>query len=541
MSISRHLRVVSLLPSATEALCFIGGGDLLVGRSHECDYPAGLGNIPVLTSQRTRFTTPKDVDDQVRTALNEGLSLYSVDEEKLASLRPDVIITQSLCAVCSIDVAQVVELSKRLKPQPKIVSLNPHTLQEVLDSLVVVGESVGLENEAKRAKAQLQTRIDKVLDKLASVNKVKKKPNCAFIEWTDPIYIGGHWTPEMISMVGGVQGVNPNPGSKSFAISHNTLVDDDPDCIIVCPCGLDLEKTEDLMKDFERTSWWKDMRAVVNGSVCLVDGNQMFNRPGPRLVDCLEWLVDWMYLDKKAGTTSTEALRSFPWKPYYPSPSDESLQSANMEQLEIEQAHRSAMEKGLKMYIDPKTGYSVFTEQAGIDRGYCCGKGCRHCPFGHWNVDPGLRKMKPASKILKTTLLRHGLATKASRRKNPVEKLQVLFWSGGKDSYMTLLSLRKDLASAGDSGTRIVLLNTFHSETNIVQEQNIALGDVLDQGQALKLDMIVVPLPASCPNTTYQSSIRDALVTLTKEYDLSGTNSLELVFGDLHLKEIKDW
>lgn len=155
----RPLRVVSVLPSATEMLCFIGGGHLLVGRSHEDNYPESITHLPVVTGQLTEFTTAVDVDRQVSSALSTGQSLYTIDEQLLTSLQPDVILTQDICAVCAIDLQTVQRLASRMSPQPRVVSLNPLGLDDVLDNLLQVGEAVGMEREAQAARAGLEARL----------------------------------------------------------------------------------------------------------------------------------------------------------------------------------------------------------------------------------------------------------------------------------------------------------------------------------------------------------------------------------------------
>ena len=412
-----EMRVVSLLPSATEVLCRLvsrqagglHGRVQLVGRSHECDYPASVvSDLPVLTSQRTTFTTPKDVDDQVRSALHSGESLYSVDEELLQRLRPDVILTQSLCAVCSIDLSAVEAIVDGMPPpRPKIISLNPTTLSEMIDSLRIVGEGVGLPQEAEADREELMKRIDRCKEiyngsSAGEDGGGRSRPNIAFIEWTEPLYVGGHWTPELIRMAGGVQRLNDKIGVNSFSIPPEKLVEDDPDMVIVCPCGLDLDETRRMVRDLERSEWWPQLRATKQESkVAIVDGNQFFNRPGPRLVDCLEWLTWLLNSSSNAlsagGATSEFPNSGFAWEWYVKDEAaediKESLGSTNASKksnavqvgksvasglglsAEIEECHRLAVEQGKKTYIDPETGYSVFTELASRERGFCCGRG----------------------------------------------------------------------------------------------------------------------------------------------------------------------
>ena len=479
-----EMRVVSLLPSATEVLCRLlvrqpgglAGRVQLVGRSHECDFPAAaVAHLPILTSQRTTFTTAKDVDDQVRAALHSGESLYFVDEQLLRQLKPDVILTQSLCSVCSIDLSVVENIVESMQaPKPKIISLNPTYLDDVIASIRKVGEGVALVDEAAADQQALKARIERCKaqrEDLASRTAGRSPiPNIAFIEWTDPLYVGGHWTPELLRLAGGMQRLNDVIGRNSFAISAEALVDDNPDMLIVCPCGLALEETKEMVRDMEKHEWWRKLSATQEEKkVALVDGNQFFNRPGPRLVDCLEWLT-WLIGHAFGAESATEKSLAaaetsenpvfsnpdFAWEWYSPAERDQvgsASKTQNKEVFakdtavttgvglspEIEECHRRAVEQGAKTYIDPETGYTVFTELASRERGYCCGRGkvyitahseriigregCRHCTYGHWNVtDPSLRK----NHITRPTLL----CPEKKRRKDGVQVkgLHVVFW-----------------------------------------------------------------------------------------------------------------
>ena len=248
---TKQLRVVSVLPSATEMLCFIGGGHLLVGRSHEDNYPVSITHLPVVTGQLTSFTTAVDVDKQVSSALSTGQSLYTIDEQLLTTLKPDVILTQDICAVCAIDLQTVQRLAARMSPQPRVVSLNPLSLGDVLDNLLQVGEAVGMEREAQAARAGLEARLRRA-DELVATSQAAAaaaaaaaakpasaaaegvvaageaaRPCVAFIEWPDPLYVGGHWTPQLIERAGGAHPLNParpEGAAKSFAVTAEAMI-----------------------------------------------------------------------------------------------------------------------------------------------------------------------------------------------------------------------------------------------------------------------------------------------------------------------------
>lgn len=304
------MRVVSLLPSATELLCAIGGGDLLVGRSHECDYPASIAHLPVLTGARTHAATAAEIDAQVRSVLSStdasgGQSLYSLDAELLAALKPDVILTQDLCEVCSIDLNTVRRIAARLDPQPRIINLNPATIEDVFDDLLKVGEAVGRERQAEAALVGLREQYWTAID---FVNPYESGPEVAFLEWMDPLFVGGHWTPGLIQAAGGRHSLN-QPGAKSRVATPDELVAAQPQRLIICPCGWNLGQIQRELPNLTSKRWWAALPAVADQQVALVDGNQMFNRPGPRLVNAFRWLVGWL-------NDRPELMpAAFPWQP----------------------------------------------------------------------------------------------------------------------------------------------------------------------------------------------------------------------------------
>lgn len=285
------MRVVSLLPSATELLCAAGGEDLLVGRSHECDWPPSVRDRPVLTAARTSDGSGAAIDRAVRDALAKGESLYTLDVERLRALRPDVILTQDLCEVCSIDLHAVRRAAADLPGDPRVVSLNPTTLEDVLDDLLRVGEAVGRERAAREAVVRLREAYWTTRD---FVNPYLEGPEVLFLEWMDPPFVGGHWTPGLIRDAGGRHSLN-EVGAKSRPVDPEAIVEARPERAIVCPCGWTLADIERRRGELEDRSWWRSLPAVHEGRVAWVDGNALFNRPGPRLVDAYRWLVGWIH------------------------------------------------------------------------------------------------------------------------------------------------------------------------------------------------------------------------------------------------------
>jgi len=306
-------RVVSLLPAATEALCAMGGERLLVGRSHECDVPRSIGHIPVLTAPRIRADAdPAAIDRAVRESINAGQSLYTLDEPALRALRPDLILTQNLCSVCAIDADHLRKIAAELRGADggpvRTVSLAPYTVEDVLDSVLVVAEAVGLSSRAVPVVVGLRERLFAAAE---YVNPFESLGNVLFLEWTDPAFCAGHWTVQLIERAGGTHALNPTvarPGHGTAAgpqqgervagpsrvISREEIIASEPARIIFCPCGFDLERAVVTAQEFLSQRWTRGLPAARAGRIAVVDGNLHFNRPGPRLADAFEWLVGWL-------------------------------------------------------------------------------------------------------------------------------------------------------------------------------------------------------------------------------------------------------
>lgn len=283
-------RVVSLLPSATEVLCAVGGESLLVGRSHECDYPDGLSELPALTSQRTHGENSAAIDAEVRAAIDSGGSLYDLDVDQLRELKPDVILTQDLCSVCSIALESVRAVADELDNDVNVIALNPASTFDVFDDLLRVGTACGLAERAEAAMVKLRAKYWEAID---YVNPYATKHEVLFLEWTDPLFVGGHWTPALIEAAGGQHSLNL-AGAPSCVVSVQDILEVLPERVVICPCGFDLEQAERACDELESTDWWKLLPAVQEGQVAIVDGSHWFNRPGPRLVDAFCWLVSWL-------------------------------------------------------------------------------------------------------------------------------------------------------------------------------------------------------------------------------------------------------
>jgi iron complex transport system substrate-binding protein len=289
------MRIVSLLPSATEILFGIGAGPEVVGVTHECDYPPEALRLPKLTAASgPQFETPGEIDRHVRTAVHAGSSLYRLDSELLERLAPDLIVTQELCAVCAVSYDIVCAAVKQLRADARVVSLEPASLQDVFSTIHVLGEITNHSREAKAVVAALKARIDALRARTSSHFDTAQcdKLRTLLLEWTDPPMSAGHWIPELIEIAGGIP-ILADRGTNSRRLEWNAIERADPDAIVVAPCGFDLAKTQSAVAALDANERWRALRAVRNGSVLALDGNAYMSRPGPRLVDATEMLAQW--------------------------------------------------------------------------------------------------------------------------------------------------------------------------------------------------------------------------------------------------------
>jgi iron complex transport system substrate-binding protein len=288
------MRVVSLIASATEMVCVLGGEPLLVGRSHECDFPPSVKRLPQLTAPKFRLDgTSAEIDQRVKELVASALAVYRVDADRLAELRPDLILTQSQCEVCAVSLRDVEEAVCRLvSSRPRIVSLEPNTLEDVWRDLLRVAEALGVEARGAERVAELRARVAAIAGRAAAL----PRPTVACLEWIDPLMAAGNWMPTLVERAGGVS-LFGEAGRHSPWMTFDELVARDPDVIIALPCGYDLLRTSEDMPILARHPGWPALGAVQKGRVFVTDGNQYFNRPGPRLVESLEILAEILHPD----------------------------------------------------------------------------------------------------------------------------------------------------------------------------------------------------------------------------------------------------
>jgi iron complex transport system substrate-binding protein len=283
-------RIVSLIASSTEIVCALGCEDWLVGRSHECDFPESVQRLPVCTA--TKFVTDGtsyEIDQRVKAILQEGLSVYRVDAEKLKQLRPDVIITQTQCEVCAVSLRDVeAAVCELIDSKPQIVSLQPNALTDLWADVMRVAEALDIHERGRLLVQQLQQRLAAIAE---AASALPNKPRVASIEWIEPLMAAGNWMPELVQMAGGIN-LFGEAGKHSPWMTWEQLCEKDPDIILVLPCGFDIPRARQEMPVLMQKPEWPQLQAVRNRRVFLADGNQYFNRPGPRLVESLEILAE---------------------------------------------------------------------------------------------------------------------------------------------------------------------------------------------------------------------------------------------------------
>ena len=283
------MRIVSLLPAATEICYALGLGEDVVGVSPECDHPPAVQTKPIVSRSLLQYEgrSSGETSRMVGERLASSGALYQVDAQALRSTEPDLILTQGLCEVCAPTLGDVEDIARNLPRPPEIVSLDPHHLVEVLENIELIGRACDIEERAETVVEGLRQRIERVARK---AGLAAERPRTACLEWLDPLFIGGHWVPEMIALAGGVDAIG-RPGEKSRRVSPEEVAAALPEVSVLMPCGFDLDRTRKEAPTVTGTSWWSHMPASQNHRVWLVDGSSYFNRPGPRLVDGLEILA----------------------------------------------------------------------------------------------------------------------------------------------------------------------------------------------------------------------------------------------------------
>ena len=298
------MRVITLLPSATEIVAALGALDLLVGVTHACDYPPQVASLPRLTSTRvSALAAPAVIDRDVRAAVERGAPLYDVDETLLASLQPDVIVTQALCDVCAVRETDVRAIAQRMDPSPAIVTLSGTSIDGIIADIERVASALGMADEAEELVPGMRARLRSVHERLRAARA--PRPRVTVLEWTDPLFAGGHWVPEMVHRAGGADAL-ATPGQHSRMVTRDDVAAAAPDVVLFAPCGYDLASaTREAGGLLASDAWtWARERAVW-----ALDANSLTSRPGPRVIDGVETIAAVLHPSLFGSPASDRALR----------------------------------------------------------------------------------------------------------------------------------------------------------------------------------------------------------------------------------------
>ena len=350
------VRIVSFLPSATEMACALGLADSIVGITHECDYPPEIKSKPVVVRNVLPIEkmSQSEIDRAVTERMREGKSLYEIDEQLLQELAPDLILTQNLCQVCAPSGNEVSQVIKALSKAPQILWLTPQSLSEIFDNVRELGAATNRTAAAEALVNDCRRRLDALTDRTSTV---AHRPRVFCMEWLDPVFASGHWVPELVKIAGGIDELGRERG-ESVRISWDDITAWRPEVLVIMPCGFNLEQTmKQVWNVFGyRSSLFFDLPAVRNNRVYAVDANSFFARPGPRVVEGAELLARLIH---------PELFESPPESKFF--------QPVDVDLL------KGKLTEGRDYYNE--NGAMVFTAGYLQRRGYCCGSGCRHCPY----------------------------------------------------------------------------------------------------------------------------------------------------------------
>lgn len=286
------MRIVSLLPSATDIVCALGLRDALVGRTHECDWPPGIEEVPVMTRDTlaTHEMGSREIHEAVGGAVHSGSSVYALDGESLEGAKPDLVLTQELCEVCAVSYSEVAEAARVLEGDVRVVSLEPRSTDDVLGHVELVGELCGVSGRAREVTTELRAR----LDRLRGATSGRRRPRVFCCEWLDPIFAAGHWVPGQVALAGGEEVLGPR-GEPSPEVPWDDVVEASPEALVLMPCGMPIDRTLSELGCLTERPGYGGLPAVRDGRVWVVNGSSYFNRPGPRLVRGAEILCGLLH------------------------------------------------------------------------------------------------------------------------------------------------------------------------------------------------------------------------------------------------------
>jgi iron complex transport system substrate-binding protein len=288
------MRIVSLLPSATEIVFALGLGDQLVGRTHECDYPPEVSDVPVMTTDAggDGGADSRQIHDRVTRSIHGGSSIYRLDTEALAAARPDLVLTQELCEVCAVSYREVSVAARQLDAEVAVVSLEPTTIEGIFNTVSTIGAMADAEDEAVGLLELLRERLAAIENRVLERRLHGVRPRrVVCLEWLDPPFAAGHWVPEQVRRAGGWELLG-RAGERSIETDWYQVRDVDPEQLMLMPCGFDARRTADEWQRIDRPEWVAGLRSVRRGEVFALDGSAYFSRPGPRVVDGIALLAE---------------------------------------------------------------------------------------------------------------------------------------------------------------------------------------------------------------------------------------------------------
>jgi ATP-binding cassette subfamily B (MDR/TAP) protein 1 len=575
-----YLRIVCLLPAATDICCALGLADSIVGVTHECRDDTAAASAPTPTPlllSRAVVVTANGLGDdsalsqgeihqrvqeqqqqqESKTTATQIPSLYPILVDRLIACRPTLIITQDLCAVCAPSTETVRKaFDDSSTTSFRLLSLTAQSLTQVGESFVTVADACGVHDRGVKLRNDLLNNFQSLGDVIRlHTNQTNHKPDATaatpiprrvcILEWLDPPFDAGHWLPDLIRAVHAEPVTSDT--TKSRQTSWADLEKADPDIVVLACCGFHLERTKrdaNLHRHHLAT-----LRACREGRIFAADGQNYFVKPATNLWAAAVILALCIYEDCPELVEAVRGLAAAPKqnvldKAYqrldWSTSSSEASTLTDIPDMEDFYAlHQQACNQGERTYIDPATGYAVFTRVAHEQRGACCGSGCRHCPYHHENLRDRTRIQQPA-------VLYRGSQNDDTPFRLSNGSVHVLFWSGGKDSFLALRALARRQVSAPASGNSsqtpakfgVVLLTTFDFTSRVIAHQDVGIDIVLKQAQHLDVTLVGVPLHRHSTEG-YVKRLEDALSVVESLTD--GEGIAALVFGDLHLQHIIDW
>jgi len=301
------MKIVSLLPSATEIVCSLGLERSLVAVTHECDFPVSISHLPAITASRISHETmtSKEIDHAVRSQLDGHGSIYDLDTKLLEELKPDLILTQELCDVCAVSYKQVESAAKIFVSDSTVVSLEPNTISDIFDSMIAVGVLADAEENALRIVDEFRRRIETIREKTSSISE---RPGVFMLEWLEPPFAPGHWVPEQVEIAGG-RCLLGRAGQRSVTTTYDAISESNPDVIVLVPCGYYITDTLRQLENTRFPADWREIPAIKNDAVWAVDATSYFSRPGPRVVEGIEILAKIFHPDLFGTPSEVEAVR----------------------------------------------------------------------------------------------------------------------------------------------------------------------------------------------------------------------------------------